>query len=73
MYVYKWFHIFIFNDNNTVVFYTCSGHPQQQPKPAAQPTKPNYNVAGFSSPGPQKPATSVIGNRDERGIRKKFG
>ncbi|KAK7502233.1 hypothetical protein BaRGS_00006597 [Batillaria attramentaria] len=57
--------------------------PQSQPfggqqKPQSTPTqppKPNYNVSGFSSPGPHKPAggASVIGSRGERGVRKSFG
>lgn len=43
---------------------------QQQPTPA----RPNYNVSGFSSPGPHRPAqSSVIGSREDRGPRKNFG
>ena len=53
------------------ILFPCPG--RQQPAPAS---RPNYNVSGFSSPGPHKPTqggASVIGSRDDRGIRKSFG
>lgn len=47
------------------------GQQQQQP----QQQRPNYNVSGFSSPGPHKATAggSVIGSREERGLRRNFG
>ena len=53
------------------ILFPCPG--RQQPAPAS---RPNYNVSGFSSPGPHKPTqggASVIGSRDDRGVRKSFG
>ena len=65
----------------SISMFVCALHTgwqqQQQPKPAQSqpPPRPNYNVGGFSSPGPHKPTggASVIGGRDDRGPRKTFG
>lgn len=48
---------------------------QQPPQQQQQPQRPNYNVGGFTSPGPHKPAAnaSVFGARDDRGVHKNFG
>ncbi|KAK7100826.1 cyclin-G-associated kinase-like [Littorina saxatilis] len=52
-----------------------NGGRQQPPQQQQQPQRPNYNVGGFTSPGPHKPAAnaSVFGARDDRGVHKNFG